>query len=174
MQTYHLNGSQVGSGIQMELSAPGVTATSDGSKTDYDFSKVINIAEVTVSSAELLALAASPKTVVADPGDGYVLEFISAILILDKGATAYDDAAADGDLVIRYTDGSGAIASTTLDADGFIDGATDQIRTLKPITTDLTPVASSPLVLDNTGDEFTGGDGVLRVKVAYRIYPTGL
>lgn len=174
MQTYHLNGTQVGSGIQMELSAKGVTASFDGSKTDFDFAPVINVDTVTVSSAELLALAAAPKTLVAAPGAGYVLEFLGAIVILDKGATAYDDAAADGDLVIRYTDGSGAIASTTLDADTFIDGATDQIRTLKPIVTDLTPVANAALVLDNTGDEFTGGTGTLTVKVSYRVHATGL
>src|SRR5690606_10863003 len=93
--------------------------------------------EVTVTSAELLALAASPKTSVAAPGAGRVLEFEGAILILDKGATVYDDAATDGDPAIRYTDGSGTIVSTTLDADGFIDSASDIIKTMKKLTTDI-------------------------------------
>lgn len=129
--------------------------------------------EVTVTSAELLALAASPKTLVPAPGAGRVLEFESAILMLDKGATAYDDAATDGDLAIRYTDGSGTIVSTTLDADSFIDAASDTVKTIKKLTTDIALTANAALVLDNTGAEFTGGDGVLRVKVAYRVHATG-
>ena len=158
----------------LDHNKPGYDRDVDSVHSDDLAPETIQYAEVEITSAELLALAATPITVVAAPGAGKVLEFVSATVILDKGATAYDDAAADGDLAIRFTDGSGVIVSTTLDADTFIDGATDQIRTLKPLTTDITPVADAVLVLDNTGAEFTGGDGVLRVKVAYRVHATGL
>ena len=130
--------------------------------------------EVSLTNDELLALAASPKTLVPAPGAGRVLEFESAVLMFDEGTTDFDDAASDGDLAIRYTDGSGTIVSTTLDADGFIDATADTIKTVKKLTTDISLTENAALVLDNTGAEFTGGVGaVLRVKVAYRVHKTG-
>ncbi|UCF48291.1 MAG: hypothetical protein JSU89_14165, partial [Myxococcales bacterium] len=48
----------------------------------------IQYAEVEVTSAEILALNSTPKTLVPAPGAGKVLEFISAILILDYESAA--------------------------------------------------------------------------------------
>ena len=168
----HLNGTLVGSGTQLEITAPGITATHDGSKATFDLTPIVNYAEVTVSTAEMLAVRATPKTLVAAPGAGKVLEFVGAMFIYDYAA-AYTESS--DNLVIRYTDGSGAIASTTLETTGLLDATSDQIRTFKPITTDLTPVANSPLVLHNTGDgEFGGTGSPVRIKVAYRVHSTGL
>ena len=135
---------------------------------------VVRYAEVTVTAAEVLALNAAPKTLVAAPGAGRVLEFMGAILILDYNAAAYAAVAAGEDLAIRYTDGSGAICSTTLETTGLLDGTADALRTIKPIVTDLTPVANSPLVLHLLSGEITTGDSPLRLKVSYRVHSTGL
>ncbi len=168
----HLNGTRVGSGTQLAVTAPGVSATFDGSKTTLDFSKVINYVEVAISIAEMKALAASQKALVAAPGAGYVLEFISAVFIYDYAAVFTESA---DNLVIRFTDGSGAAVSTTLETTGLLDATSDQLRTFKPITTDLTPVAKTALVLDNDGDgEFGGTGSPCRIKVAYRVHATGL
>jgi hypothetical protein len=129
---------------------------------------------VTVSSAEILALNATPKTLVAAPGAGKVLEFVSATLFFDATATAYAGIAAGEDLAIRFTDGSGAIASTTLEVTGLLDQTSDQIRTFKPITTDLTPVVNSPLVLHMLTGEITTGTGVIYLDVIVNIHETGL
>lgn len=134
----------------------------------------VQYAEVTVSSAEILALNATPKTLVAAPGAGKVLEFISATAILDYNSAAYAGVGATEDLVIRFTGTSGAIVSTTLETTGFIDQTSDQIRTHKAITTDLVPVANSPLVLHLLNGEVTTGNSPIRYKVAYRIHTTGL
>jgi hypothetical protein len=131
-------------------------------------------AEVTVTAAEVLALFATPKTLVAAPGAGLVLDFLGALLILDYGGTAYAGIAAGEDLVVRHTDASGAIVSTTLETTGLLDGTADALRTLKRIVTDLTPVANSPLVLHLLTGEVTTGNSPLRIKVAYRVHATGL
>lgn len=172
MLTKKLNGVVVGSGTQIDFTATGASATDDGSTTVYDFSKMINYAEVAITAAEMKALRATPKTLVAAPGAAYVLEFISAIFIYDYTAAFTESA---DDIAVKYTNGSGATASTTLDATGLLDATADQIRTIKPITTDITPVANAALVLHNTGDGEWGGTGSpCRVKVAYRVHTTGL
>ena len=137
-----------------------------------DTTGVVQYAEVAVSIAEMKLLNSAPKTLVAAPGAGKVLEFLGATFIYDYAAVFTEST---DDLVVRFTDASGAIASTTLDATGLLDQSADQLRTFKPITTDLTPVANSPLVLHNSGNGEYGGTGSpCRVKVAYRVHSTGL
>ena len=125
--------------------------------------------EVTVSSAELLALNATPKTLVAAPGANKMLEFVSAVLYKPAG-TAYAGIAAGEDLAIKYTDGSGAQVNTSLESDGFLDQTTAQLRLTKPIVTAVVPVANSPLVLQLLTGEITTGDSPLYVRVHYRVW----
>lgn len=172
MLTTHLNGTQVGSGTQIDFTAPGVSATNDGSKTTYDLSKVINYVEVAVSTAEMLAIRATPKTLVAAPGAGKVLEFVSAVFIYDYAA-AYTESA--DNLAVRYTDGSGTVVSLTLETTGLLDATADKVSTIQPLATDVLMTANAALVLHNTGDgEFGGTGSPCRVKVAYRVHSTGL
>src|SRR3954454_12093238 len=121
----HLNGAQVGSGTQIEFTAPGVTATDNGSKTTYDVTPVINVATVTLTNAEIKALRATPKTLVAAPGSGKVLEFLSAQLKLVAGANVLTESTAN--LAVKYTNGSGAQVSQTIEATGFIDQAANTV-----------------------------------------------
>src|SRR5688572_10185170 len=74
----------------------------------------LKYAEVALTSAEILALRATPKTLVAAPGAGKVLEFISAHLYLDATATGYTETA--DNMAVKYTDGSGAAVSQTIEA----------------------------------------------------------
>lgn len=132
----------------------------------------IQMAEVAVTAAEMLALRATPKSLVAAPGAGYVLEFISALFIYDYTAAFTETT---DNLNIRFTDGVGVVASLTLETTGLLDATSDQIRTISPLATDITPVANSPLVLHNDGNgEFGGTGSPCRVKVAYRVHATGL
>lgn len=129
---------------------------------------------VAVTSAELLALNATPKTLVPAPGAGKVLELVSVMAFMNSATPAYAGVAAGEDLTIGYTDGSGVVASTTLETTGFIDQTTAQIRTFKPITTDITPVVNAPLVLHLESGEITTGTGVLYLNILVRIHETGL
>lgn len=131
-------------------------------------------ARVTLTSAEILALFTTPKTLVPAPGPGKIVEFLGMTLILDATATAYAGVDAGEDICVKYTNAAGAIVSTTLASTGFIDQTSDQIRTIKPITTDITPVVNAPLVLHLLVGNITTGTGVLYANVHYRIVETGL
>jgi len=137
-------------------------------------SEAVQYAEVSITAAEIKALRATPKTLVAAPGSGKVLEFLGTVLMLDAGSEVL---AEDADnLAIKYTNGSGNAASAAIECTGFIDQSSDTIINAIPAS-DVIMAANAALVLHNTGDaEFTGNasnDAVLRVKVAYRVHSTG-
>ena len=131
--------------------------------------------EVALSSSDILNLRATPKTLVAAPGTAFVLEFISIVLLLDATATAYVET--NDNLAVRYQNTTGALVSEAIEATGFIDQTADTMTTGRPKLDQIvaaTGCANQPLVLHNTGDgEYTTGTGVIRAKVAYRVWPTG-
>lgn len=156
----------------LDQTKPGYNKLIDSVQTDDIHPAVIQYKEISITEAQLKACRATPVSLVVAPDAGYVNEFLSALFIYDYAA-AYTETT--DNLVIRYTNGSGAIASTTLETTGLLDATSDQIRTFKAITTDLTPVANAALVLHNTGDgEFGGTGSPIRIKVAYRVHATGL
>jgi hypothetical protein len=175
MQTYHLNGTQLGDGTQMEITAPGVATSYDGSKTTYDFTALANYAEVVLTNSQLKALRATPKTLVAAPGAGKVIEFVSAILRNSGGANAITESA--DNMAVKYTDGSGAAVSDTIEATGFIDQTaetyTNAIQKKDNIVAG-TGCENQALVLHNTGDgEYAGNaanDVILTVGIFYRVH----
>jgi hypothetical protein len=131
--------------------------------------------EVALSSADILALRATPKTLVAAPGAGLLLEFCGGVLILDATATAYVESAAN--LAVKYTDGSGAKVSDDIETTGFIDQTADTMTSMRPKLDAIvakTGCENKALVLHNLGaGEYTTGTGVIRAKVAYRVWTTG-
>lgn len=135
----------------------------------------VRVREVTVTSAELLALRATPKTIVPAAGAGKANIFHSAVVIADNG-TAY--VVGTNDLAFRYNSTTGDIVSQTIDTAGLLDQTTDILSQVGPIATDTkTPKAdceNTPIVLHNTGaSELTTGTGVVRVKCYYSIITTG-
>lgn len=134
--------------------------------------QALRYAEVTVTPAEILALNATPKTLVPAPGPGYVHEFISAILILDYVSAAY---ATNGDLTVKNE--TGASLSNTVLLANLLAATADKMVQLQALDT-----ADAGVVLAEdeaiqltcaTGDPVTG-DSPLRVKVVYRTHETGL
>lgn len=147
-----------------------------GNVTVADTGTDIRTAVVEVSANEIKALAASQKTLVAAPGANYYLKFVSATLIMDV-ATQYDDAAADGDLYIKYDTGAGQAVTAAIEGDNLIDAAADAMSTA--IAAEFDAVAASSLsnkalVLDNDGAEYTTGTGTMTVIVTYVVCADGL
>lgn len=158
----------------------------EGSTSSCDFNALqtansgiagsIQYAEVSLTNAEMLALRATPKTLVAAPGSGKVLEFVSAVLLFDYTG-AYTETA--DNMAVKYTDGSGAIVSETIEATGFVDATADTMTTAIAKADVIVAKSGSEnkaLVLHNTGDgEYGGGNAAnaIRVKVAYRLHNTG-
>lgn len=130
--------------------------------------------DVLVSSAELLALNATPKTLVPAPGANLALIFEGATVHKPAG-TAYGGIAAGEDLAVKYTNGAGAELGQG-EATGFLDQTTAQLRHIRPHTaasaiSSITPVANAALVLHMLVGEITTGDSPLHVRVFYRVVP---
>jgi hypothetical protein len=132
----------------------------------------IQYEEIAVTSAEILALNSTPKTLVDAPGEGKVLEFISAILILDYESAAY---ATNGDLTVENETGT-ALSNTVTLANLLAATADKIVRVVALDTADTGVVLAANEAVQlacATGDPVTG-DSPMRVKVAYRVHETGL
>ena len=126
---------------------------------------------VLLTSQEVKALAATNIDLVPAPGAGLALVPIRVVYSLDRNA-AYDDAAADGDLVLAYKTTQTALITT--EADTFIDAAADRVTVEHPAVADFVPEANTAIVIDNDGAEFTGDAtnlNTLKITVYYIVVP---
>lgn len=122
----------------------------------------------TVTSAQLLALNATPK-IIAGGVAGHWWMPVFTWLFLDFNAAAYDGIAAGEDLALRNDDDSGAILQT-IETTGFLDASADATR--YAINSGLiTPVAAADLVLHLLTDEIATGDSPLYVRCYARLLP---
>lgn len=137
------------------------------------------VADVTITSAQVLALNATPQTMITAPGAG--LAIVPLLTVAYKAAgVAYAGIAAGEDLALRYTDGSGTIL-TAVETTGFLDQTTAQTRiALTPQSAagtgkvELTPTANAAVVAHLLSGEITTGDSDIKLKIYYRIVPTVL
>lgn len=156
-----------------ELAADAVTHA----KLDEGVEKFV---DVTVTSAEVLALNATPITLVAAPGADQALIFEGAVLYKAAG-TAYAAIAAGDDLAIKYTDENGIDVAVS-EMTGFADSTSAQTRYIRPQTgalaagtvSDFTPVANAALVAHMLTGEITTGDSDFLLRIYYRVVPTVL
>ena len=134
-------------------------------------------ADVTITSAQLLALFAAPRPIVAAPGVGKALIFDSAIVMHPAG-TAYAAVAVGDDIAIKYTDATGLTVGSC-ETTGFLDAATAQTRYIRAYAaassvSDITQVANAALVIQILLTEVTTGTFPLYVRTFYRVLPTTL
>mgnify|MGYP003490041633 FL=1 len=127
-------------------------------------------ATVTLTNAQMLALRATPITIIPAPGAGKWIQVLEGCLVFNYTAVYTESA---DNLALRYVDGSGAKASADIEATGFVDATADAITNIAPLaqlgTSSLTTagVISNALVcIHNIGDgEFGGGNAANTVKV---------
>lgn len=131
---------------------------------------ILKYAEVIVTPAEILALFTTSKELVPAPGAGYVLELVSAVLILDYVSADYATA---GNLTIQ-TGTTGTALSDTVGAGDFLQASADAIRCVQALSADVQLDENESLVLACATANPTAGDSPVRVKVAYRVHETGL
>jgi len=171
---------------------PTLSATGDDTNIDLNIAPkgtgtvqiasdgVTRFVQVALTAAEVKALRATPKTLVAAPGAGKVLEFQGAVLLLDYGTTQFAEDGGGSNLGIRYTDGSGVKVSEDIEMTGYITQNADYVTFAVPDGGAATAIVAKTgcenqaLVLHNVGaGEIVTGDSLLRVKVAYRVWSTG-
>ncbi len=133
----------------------------------------------TLTATEIVGTAAgdighaSGATLVAAPGSGYVLEFVSAVAIYDFDTAAYTGGA--NDLVIAIGSGGAAISGVCSTAN-LLGAASDKIVYFLPLATAAVPMtANTGISLRGTAYTDPGtARGVLRVYTTYRVITTGL
>lgn len=169
-------------GLIHRLQGGAVEAFRSGSTLQFDAGSSILDAvgrlerhvDVTITPAQLLALNATPRTLVAAPGAGFFNVFERAILHKPAG-TAYSGVAAGEDLSIKYTDAAG-LELSQIEVTGFLDQATAQTRFARAhaaasANNSITPVENAPLVLHMLVGEITTGDSNLLLRVFFRVVP---
>jgi len=143
-----------------------------------DPAPVVKSILTTITTAQVLALNATPISLVAAPGAGKFLAFEGALLMLDYNSADYAGVAAGEDLIISYTDGSGEEVAR-IETTGFIDSSADAIRWIcqqgnLDAVSGVTPVANAALVISLLSGEITTGDSPLKVRTYYRVLPSTL
>lgn len=134
---------------------------------------------VKITSAQLKALFATPISVIAAPGVGYFNKIENWAVRHDAG-TAYAGIAAGEDLALKYTNAAGAVAAGVIEATGFLDQATAQIRAANNIggnidgatPASITPVDNAAIVLHMLTGEIITGTFDLYLFINYSIIPT--
>ncbi len=134
---------------------------------------LIQYATVVLSLADLLALFATPKVIVAAGAAGTFIEFLGAVVEYTKGSASFTIGTA-GNMTVNYkADASGGAISSTRAATGFFDQVGTKISLLNALTAtfDASALTAQPLVLTVATADMTVGTGSSGlIKVAYRVH----
>lgn len=160
-----------------DVSATG--AATGMASVGFDSATVIYHDIVQLSNADIKALRATPKELVAAPGADKFVELVSATLVLDYGSEVLTESA--DNLVIEYGTSNDDITAA-IEMTGFIDQAADTIMIVAPsnplAANAATDMVNNTVELFNTGDGEFGGnasaDTTMTVHVAYRVHTAGL
>lgn len=122
----------------------------------------------TLTTAQLLAMNATPIVAIAAPGAGKAIIVEEVELFLDFNAAAYA-ADAGEDLVVRYTTSAVAI-DTWDDADTIIEGTGDERRLTKPDTDlDLDDADNESVEFAILVGEWATGDSPIKYRIKYAV-----
>jgi hypothetical protein len=146
---------------------------------EHSFQETAEVLTVnkTITSAQLLALNATPIEVIAAPGANKAI-IVEDVIMSKAAGTAYSGIAAGEDLEVGYVTGGTTLA--TIETTGFLDQTTAQCRVSSKtvpgiaVTTNLTPTANAAVVVRLASGEITTGDSDLKLRVRYRVIDTVL
>ena len=123
--------------------------------------------EVSLTSAQILAMNATPIELIAAPGPGKIIEFVSAVLFLDHGGTDY---ANGGNIVVRSSSAAQVTVSGTLTSAASINLAHDNYAMIEALNAAIMLAAEVDEALELYSDtDHITGNGTARIKVTYRI-----
>lgn len=133
-----------------------------------DVAPATRMLNVTITSAELLALNATPIELVPAPGADEFID-VQSIVVHKPAGTAYAGIASGEDLTFNYTDESG-LAVAGCETTGFLDSTAAQTRLVRPTNvTSITPTLAAALVAHLLVGEIITGDSDLNIQVEYKI-----
>ena len=159
---------------QYEAASPGdwggVAPTTQDAALDALAAGTVSNAEVTgeLTSAQLLAMNATPIELISAPGAGKSIVVEEVELFLDFNTAAYA-ADAGEDLVIRYVT-SGTAISTWDDADPIVEGTGDERSLDKPdARLDLSDSTNNAVEAAILVGEWATGDSPIKYRIKYRV-----
>jgi hypothetical protein len=123
---------------------------------------------VTLSSANILAMSATPVSLIPAPGSGKVIVVDHVSLKMVTTATQY---ANGGAVELRYTDASGAKVTADIAAAVITAAAATSYTSVRGVTTSLTNVANSGIFITNATAPFITGTGAGVLAIQYRVLP---
>lgn len=133
-----------------------------GNIYEYLLLSDMKIADVTISSASVLTSNASPVTIVAAPGTGYVIIPVKFFVFLDYNSAAYAT-----NTTFRFEINGVAVSATNT---SILPGTADRYTTLEPTDYDTTTdLKNQALVLETQSGNPTAGNSPLRVVCIYKI-----
>ena len=136
-----------------------------------------SIAKGQLTTTEIKALNNTPIEIIAAPGAGYAIIVHHAEFFLDYNSATYVDEA-DEDLVLTYTDGSGAEVIKPLDGADFLGLAADafaySIGMMQDDFQALVPTANAAVVAYMKTGELVTGNSPVNYAVYYRRIPVTL
>lgn len=126
--------------------------------------------QVRLTSAQILALNATPVTLIPAQGAGKFIIVDEILLEMTRTATAY---ANGGALEFRYTDASGAKVTADIAASVVTTGGAGVgYNNVGGVVSALVPVANAAIVVDNATAPFITGTGTARFYIRYRVLDT--
>lgn len=127
---------------------------------------VLRYRDVTLTSAQILALNATPITVLPAPGAGLANIVLGIYGTLDYASATYS--ASTDTLDFKYTDGSGDLVAQLTNA--FLESAADG-RAYAEAQAECVPVVNAPVVAHVGNANPTTGDSNIKLRIYYRQVP---
>jgi len=126
---------------------------------------------ITLTTAQVKAMNSAPIELVAAPGVGKVIEFVSAVLFLDHdGGSNY---ATGGNMVVRTSPAAAQVTlSATLTSAASINLGHDNYAVMQALSTAVVLLAADAdevIELYCSADHITG-TSPMKIKVTYRIH----
>lgn len=140
-----------------------------GKENDITSSSYTAEVVVQITSAQILALFATPIEVIPAPGAGKYIEIESVTAWLDYNSAAYAGIAAGEDWVLKEENAAGAEITGHLETTGFLDQTSDQVRNVRGLIVSRTPVANKAIVLHQLVAEIITGDSPVNLAIVYRV-----
>lgn len=137
----------------------------DGSGTGV-FTGGSGTATVNLTAAQIIAMNATPVSLIAAPGAGMAIIVDNITLKMVTTATGFTGG---GALEFRYTNASGAKVSADIAAAVVTAGAGTSFTNVRGVTTSLTPVANAAIVITNATAAFAAGTGTAVVTIQYHV-----
>jgi len=140
-------------------------STTGGTTNLTDTKKIL----VSLTSANLLAMYATPIPVIAAPGEGKAIKIKSCVAIFDSTATTY----ANGGVVYLSYNNTTPITNNV--ADTFLT-AGDKVYQLLPLNSagGINTLVNTAVTITNDTAAFITGTGVARLLIEYDVITTGL